>query len=179
LAKISHRDRVTFEVQTFMRVVFPMFNRFFNKDKKKTQEDDDASSKSQPDTGFANLTADKLKAVIASLTRAEAIFIKAGYRMEQLDVEFGNTTKLTPHFKQLESINQQQHDDLLAALEDQQLIKFILISLNKSSRMQSLFDNSELYYYGMEIDISSTPSVRTVFKRKESMAEVIPIKPDL
>ena len=40
--------------------------------------------------------------------------------------------------------------------------------------MQSLFDKSELYYYGMEIDISSIPSVRTIFKRKESIAEVIP-----
>ncbi len=153
-----------------------MFNRFFNKNK--TQEED-ASSKSQPATGFANLSADKLKAVIASLTKAETIFIKAGYRMEQLDVEFGNATKLTPYFKQLESISQQQHDDLLAVLEDQQLIKFILISLNKSSRMQSLFDNSELYYYGMEIDISSAPTVRTIFKRKDSVAEVLPIKPDL
>jgi len=156
-----------------------MFSRFFSKDNKKTPASDDASSNSGADSGFANLTAEKLKAIIVSLNEAEPVFAKAGYRIEQLDVEFGNNTKLTPHFKQLEAIDEQQQDALLATLADQQLIKFILISLNKSSRMQTLFENSDLYYYGMEIDISASPSVRTVFKRKDSMAEVIPIKPNL
>lgn len=154
-----------------------MFSRFFNKGRKKDQQNNQAASNTEPNSGFANLTAEKLKAVIASLNEAEPIFTRAGYRMEQLDVEFGENTKLTPHFKQLEPINEQQLEILLAELKDQQLIKFIIISLNKSSRMQSLFKNSQLYYYGMEIDISSFPSVRTVFKRKENMAEVIPIMP--
>ena len=97
--------------------------------------------------------------------------------MEQLDVEFGTSPKLTPHFKQQELISEEQHEELLSEIVDQQLIKFMLISLHKSARMQSLFDDSELYYYGMEIDISSVPSVRTIFKRKEQVAEVVAIKP--
>lgn len=155
-----------------------MFSRFFSKDSKKAPISDDSSSNSGADAGFANLNAEKLKAIIAILNEAEPVFAKAGYRIEQLDVEFGNNTKLTPHFKQLKAIDVEQQEALLATLADQQLIKFILISLNKSGRMQSLFDNSDLYYHGMEIDISASPSVRTVFKRKDSMAEVIPIKPN-
>ncbi len=156
-----------------------MFSRFFNKDSKKTQQKDDLSSKPGSNSLLSNLSSNKLKAIIVSLNDAESIFARAGYRMEQLDVEFGNEQKITPHFKQLEPVSEQQQDELLAELNDQQLIKFIIISLNKSGRMQSLFENSKLYYYGLEIDISSNPSVRTIFKRKDSMAEVIPIKPNL
>ncbi len=154
-----------------------MFSRFFNKDTKKAPHTDDLSSKPESDSLLSNLSSNKLKAIISSLNEAEPLFTRAGYRMEQLDVEFGAEQKITPHFKQLEPISQQHQDQLLAELNDQQLIKFIIISLNKSGRMQSLFENSELYYYGIEINISSNPSVRTIFKRKDSMAEVIPIKP--
>ncbi len=156
-----------------------MFSRFFNKDAKKAPHTDDPSSKAESDGHLPSLSSNKLKAIISSLNEAEPIFTRAGYRMEQLDVEFGIEQKITPHFKQLEPVSQQQQDELLAELSDQQLIKFIIISLNKSGRMQSLFENSELYYYGVEINISSNPSVRTIFKRKDSMAEVIPIKPGL
>ena len=156
-----------------------MFSRFFNKNPKKAPHKNDSSSKDGSDGLSSSLSSNKLKAIISSLNQAEPIFTRAGYRMEQLDVEFGIEQRITPHFKQLELVSQQKQDELLAELNDQQLIKFIIISLNKSGRMQSLFENSELYYYGVEIDISSNPSVRTIFKRKDSMAEVIPIKPNL
>lgn len=156
-----------------------MFSRFFNKEAKTAPNAADSSSKPESDGLLSSLSSDKLKAIILTLNEAEPIFTLAGYQMEQLDVEFGVEQKITPHFKQLEPVSQQQQDKLLAELGEQQLIKFIIISLNKSSRMQSLFENSELYYYGIEIDISSNPSVRTIFKRKDSVAEVIPIKPSM
>ncbi len=155
-----------------------MFDNFFKKDKKNAQAETSATSETQTDSAFTNLSADKLKAIILTLNEAEPVFIRAGYQMEQLDVEFGREPKLTPHFRKLQSVSEQQHDQILTELEDRQLIKFILISLNKSSRMQSIFEGSELYFYGMEIDISSVPTVRTIFKRKEPMAEVIPFKPE-
>ena len=134
------------------------------------------SSETEKDTNsMGNLSAEKLKSVIISLNNAEPFFQQAGYVLEQLDVEFGHEPKLTPHFKQQSVIDEQQQEQLLEQLADQQLIRFILISLFKSGRMQSLFDDSELYYYGMEIDISSVPSVRTIFRRKDAVAEVVPI----
>lgn len=152
-----------------------MFGRFFSKN---AQEENTTTEAPPPDGSqntLSNLSAEKLKSVIVSLNNAEPIFQAAGYIMEQLDVEFGSQPKLTPRFRQQAQINEAQQQEVLELVKEQQLIKFILISLFKSGRMQSLFEDSELYFYGMEIDISSIPSVRTVFRRKESIAEVIPL----
>lgn len=153
-----------------------MFDRFFNKNNTEQVVNSETAEPKKETNSMGNLSAEKLKSVIISLNNAESTFQKAGYILEQLDVEFGLEPKLTPHFRQQSVIDAQQQERLLEELADQQLIQFILISLFKSGRMQSLFDESELYYYGMEIDISSVPSVRTIFRRKETVAEVVPIK---
>jgi len=153
-----------------------MFSRFFSK--KTTSSPPEEEFQSADTATLPELSAEKLRAVIVSLNQAEPIFQRAGYIMEQLDVEFGKSPKLTPHFRRHQPISDEQHEQLLSEVEEQSLIKFMLISLHKSSRMQSLFDNSELYFYGMEIDISSAPSVRTIFKKKEQVAEVVKIKPE-
>ena len=136
-----------------------MLNKLFSKSSKRVPSEEEAS---EPNS-FTNLTAEKLKSVILSLNQADNIFQKAGYLMERLDVEFGQQPRLIPQFKQINLITDSEQDSLLSELEDQQLIKFILISLFKSARMQSLFDNSNMDFYGMEIDITSSPSVRTIF----------------
>ncbi|MEP1743674.1 MAG: hypothetical protein ABJI60_09205 [Kangiellaceae bacterium] len=153
-----------------------MFGRFFNKNNTEQATNTETVEPEKGNSSMGNLSAEKLKSVIISLNNAEPIFQQAGYILEQLDVEFGHEPKLTPHFKLQSVIEEQQQEQLLEQLADQQLIRFILISLFKSGRMQSLFDESELYYYGMEIDISSVPSVRTIFRRKDTVAEVVPIK---
>jgi len=153
-----------------------MFSRFFNKKGSNSSSQKDPAS-AESNNPLPGLSAEKLKAVIISINQAEPFFLRAGYMLEQLDVEFGNTPKLTPHFKRLESVSEDEFEKILAQLEDQPLNKFMLISLHKSARMQSLFVDSELYFYGIEIDISSSPSVRTIFKRKESIAEVVAMKP--
>lgn len=148
-----------------------MFSKYFNKKGEKDSDNDskkvNSGSDSELGKPLTNLTATQLKGIIASLNNAGPVFEKAGYRIEQLDVEFGISPKLTPYFKQLKSITHQRHNEILAEIEGQQLIKFILISLAKSARMQSILEGSELYYYGMQMDISSQPTVRTIFKRVE------------
>jgi hypothetical protein len=152
-----------------------MFGHFFKKNNTEQAVDSEQVESDKDTNTMGNLSAEKLKSVIISLNNAEPIFQQAGYILEQLDVEFGHEPKLTPSFRQHSVIKEQQQEQLLEKLADQQLIRFILISLFKSGRMQSLFDESELYYYGMQIDISSVPSVRTIFRRKDAVAEVIPI----
>ena len=152
-----------------------MFSRFLKKAKKPSQSAQQ-STKSGAAQGFPRLTTGKIKEVIISLNEAESIFERAGYHLQQMKVEFGNTPKLIPHFKQLNQIDEDEQDALLAEVEDKPLIRFVLISLFKSSQMQSLFDNSALYFYGMEIDISGSPCVRTIFKRKQTTTKVFPLK---
>ncbi len=154
-----------------------MFGQFFKKGKQKVADKEEPTQSSASGSSFSNLNAEKLKAVIISLNQAEPIFEKAGYMMEKLTVEFGHESKLTPQFKRINLISEDEQNELLASLEDKQLIKFVIISLYKSSKIQSLFKDSALFYYGMEIDISSVPSVKTIFKRKETNPNVIPFPP--
>ena len=163
-----------YNLLNYVGFVVTMFSRFFNKNNSEQSSQSEQHQNGETQSSFGNLSAEKLKSVIISLNEAEKTFLAAGFIMEQLDVEFGSQPKLTPHFRQHAQVTESVQEEILEQTQEQQLIRFILISLFKSARMQSLFEHSELYFYGMEIDISSVPCVRTIFRRKESVAEVIP-----
>ncbi|TQV86384.1 hypothetical protein [Aliikangiella coralliicola] len=153
-----------------------MIKEIFEHIKRRFEHDSDQPESPASDTSsLTQLTTEKIKALIADLNNAQPIFTEAGFIMEQLDIEIGLIPKLTPHFRQLKEISKQEEDQLLNQLNDRRLIKFILISLFKSSRMKSLLENADMYFHGIEIDITATPSVRTVFKREHSVAETYDI----
>ncbi|MDQ7049238.1 MAG: hypothetical protein Q9M92_06730 [Enterobacterales bacterium] len=155
-----------------------MLGRFFEKQKKHgsaaKQRESDRGDQS-PFSRLNDLSSEKIKSIIITLNQAEPIFDKAGYCMQQLDVVFGLEPKLTGHFKKIKDVNQADYEALIAQLEENQLIRFILISLHKSERINKLFSDSDLEYYGMTIDIAAQPSVTSIFKKIESRAKIIPI----
>lgn len=155
-----------------------MLGRFFVKQKKQGSADKQRQSDRSEQTPFSrlnDLSSEKIKSIIITLNQAKPIFETAGYSMERLDVVFGLEPKLTGHFKKVKEIGQQEYEEVIAQLEENQLIRFILISLHKSEKMNKLFDNSDLEYYGMTIDIASKPSVTSIFKKTENRAKIIPI----
>ncbi len=155
-----------------------MFGRFFAKQNKPSSKTGQGDSDQVDQTSFNrlnDLSSEKIKSIIVTLNLAQPTFEKAGYTMEQLDVVFGLEPKLTAHFKKINAIELATFEDIIQQLADNQLIRFILISLHKSERMNLLFEDSDLDYYGIAIDISSKPSVTSIFKKIESRAEIIPI----
>jgi len=112
------------------------------------------------------LSSEKIKAVVADLTSANQIFKEAGFLMEQLEIEVGLVPKITPQFKQTKEISSEEEAQLLEQLNQKQMIKFVLLSLFKSSKMKKLLEGSEMYFYGIEIEITTAPAVKTIFKRK-------------
>jgi len=126
----------------------------------------DPLSTDDTNSPITQLTTDKLKAIVADLTNAEPIFTEAGFVMEQLEVEVGLLPKIIPQFVQTKKISPQMEADILEQLNDRKLLQFVLQSLFKSSRMEALMETTDLALFGIEIEISAPPSVRTIFRRR-------------
>ena len=127
----------------------------------------DSSEEVDPNSPITQFTTDKIKAVVAELANAKPTFLAAGFSMEQLEVEVGLIPKVSPQFVQFEKISREKESELLNQLEGQKLLKFVLQSLFKSSRMDALMESTELSLHAIEIDVSVPPSVRTIFKRQQ------------
>ena len=144
-----------------------MIKDLFEQLKKKvdpsTNESDAAEDTNSPIT---QLTTEKIKAIVADLNSAGPIFSEAGFVMEQLEVEVGLLPKIIPQFLQIKKVSPEIETQLLQQLDDRKLLKFILQSLFKSSRMEALMEHTDLSLYGIEIEISAPPSVRTIFRRQ-------------
>jgi hypothetical protein len=147
-----------------------MLKGLFSKSNKETPKNDVQNSSNSSGT---ILSSDKIKAVVADLTSANQLFKDAGFLMEQLEIEVGLVPKITPQFKQTKEITLEEENTILQALTDRNMIKFVLISLFKSSKMKALMEGTELYFYGIEIEITSAPAVKTIFKRKYSADDTL------
>jgi hypothetical protein len=117
---------------------------------------------------FTELGMEKLKAVIAEVTSAFPLFERAGFAVEEVQVEIGLTPKLMPRFKHTHTLPQEVQQQLLAEASDKKLVKFMLISLFKSVNMQNLIQDPKLKLYGIEIDLTAVPSVRGIFRSVNS-----------
>ena len=143
-----------------------LFEQLKNKiDSNSHTESESDSASSSP---VSQLTTEKIKAIVADLSSAEPIFKEAGFIMEQLEIEIGLIPKVTPQFLQLKKVSVELENELLQRLNDRQLLKFILQSLFKSSRMNALLESTDLSIHAIEIDISAPPSVRTIFRRQHT-----------
>jgi len=145
-----------------------MLKGLFSKSNKSPQDNNINSSGESADNSGTLLSSDKIKAVIADLTNANQYFKDAGFLMEQLEIEVGLVPKVTPQFKQTKEISKDEENAILEQLVDRNMIKFVLISLFKSSKMKALMEGTELCFYGIQIEITSAPTVKTIFKRKYS-----------
>lgn len=139
-----------------------LFEQLKNKMENGHSKDSDSSEASP----VSQLTTEKIKAIVADLSSAEPIFKQAGFIMEQLEIDIGLIPKVTPQFLQVNKVSAEEEADLLQQLNDRKLLRFILQSLFKSSRMNALMESTDLSIHAIEIDITAPPSVRTIFKRQ-------------
>ncbi len=151
------------------RNIFKHFSR-----KSKQEEPSHSESQEQPKM-FADLGMEKLKAVIDEVTSSFSIFEKAGFEVEEVQVEIGVAPKLIPRFKHLRDISITDQEALIEEAGDRKLVKFMLISLFKSSKMKKLIKDPKLEFHAIEIDLTAVPSVRGIFKAIRNSEKVIRI----
>lgn len=148
-----------------------MLNQLLSLFRKKPSLNEDAvrEEATQPETAATNLNSDRIRAVIAELNQADAIFQEAGFLMQTLQVEIGVTPKVIPRFVQLSALSETEENALLERFEAQTkssgIIKFVLISLFKASKMKALMQSTPFIFCGIEIDITTAPTVKAFFER--------------
>ena len=158
---------------SLLPVGIKMLKGLFSKSNKNTPDNNVENSADTLNTSGTLLSSDKIKAVVADLTSANQLFKDAGFLMEQLEIEVGSVPKIIPQFKQTKEISKEEESTVLEQLVDRNMIKFVLISLFKSSKMKAMMEGTELYFYGIEIEITSAPAVKTIFKRKHSLNDAL------
>lgn len=129
-----------------------------------------------PTGGFSELGVEKLKAVISEVTNAFPLFEKAGFEIEEVQVEIGIAPKLMPRFRHVKDISVSDQEAILEEVKDKQLIKFMLISLFKSSKMKNLIQDPKLNFHAIEIDLTAVPSVRGIFKAVTHSDRIVRLK---
>lgn len=150
-----------------------LFNKISSQFKAEPTEPSEQGHPDEAKKMWGELGADKLKAVISEVTAAFPLFEKAGYRIEEVQVEIGVMPKLMPRFSLVKEIDIAEQEALLKEAEDKKLVKFMLISLFKSTKMKNLIQDPKLEFHAIEIDLTAVPSVRGIFKSIENTDNVV------
>ncbi|NVJ62052.1 MAG: hypothetical protein HWE27_16800 [Gammaproteobacteria bacterium] len=132
---------------------------------------DTSGESSGPTLGDVGM--DKLKAVIAEVTGAFPLFEKAGFEVEEVQVEIGLAPKLMPRFRHVKTIAPAEQEALIAEAGNKKLVKFMLISLFKSLKMNNLINDPKLDFHAIEIDLTAVPSVRGIFKAVSNSDKIV------
>lgn len=143
-----------------------MLKNLFKKKSSNDSSESNITSNTETET-HGHLDSNKIKALVAELTQADELFKNAGFLFKQLEIEIGLSSKINCGFKQFKSFDSESENKILSQIDSKSIIYFVLLSLFKSTRMQSMLNDSELVFDGVEIEISNPPSVKTIFKRKE------------
>ena len=160
-----------------LKKLFNKFSSYFSVEDNMTN-----NTSSQPEGGDSaeslNETAiEKLKAIIQEVTTEFPLFERAGFVVEEVQVEIGAVPKLMPRFKITRELSSQEQEDFLQEVADKKLIKFMLLSLFKASRMKNLIQDPGLEFCAIEIDLAAMPVVRGIYRLPPKSANIIRISP--
>lgn len=151
------------------------FKSFFNRLTGQAQSTTDSEQSTAPSGGFGELGVEKLKAVINEVTAAFPLFERAGFAIDEVQVEIGLAPKLMPRFRHVKDISVEEQQAIIDEASSKQLIQFMLISLFKSSKMKNLIQDPKLDFHAIEIDLTATPSVRGIFKAVSHSERIVRI----
>ncbi len=143
------------------------------------QPEDSTKSTSDESSGntplFDELGVTKLKAVVSEIYDALPLFERAGFVVDELQLEIGVSSKFMPRFKIMYEVDDKTQQALIAEASDKKLIKFVLISLFKACHMQHLLKDPNLKFYAIEIDLTDVPAVRGIYKRVSNPDNIVSI----
>ncbi len=141
-----------------------LFN-IFRTPTEESAEQAPATSEKTDNSADNALSTDKIKAIVAEINAHTDNFQAAGFVMESIDIEIGIKSSITPHFKQVEELTDEEQDKVIADIGESSLIQFVVMSLFRSTKMGGLFENTNMKFHRVAIDITATPSVKTTFIR--------------
>ena len=107
---------------------------------------------------------DSVNKVLDELNMATPSLKKAGYQLEEIEIEIGVPPKLIPRF----GICQQQSgsdEQIAEELKTNRIGKNILKGLNAASSLQSKLKMSDMEFSHIEIEIGVVPTVKLSYRQ--------------
>ena len=113
-----------------------------------------------------DMASEKIFALIEDFNQSLPVLKKAGYELEELELELGIPPKLIPHFK----YDQEKNSDvelLLNELQGNGLGTNLMKALLKAGQFQRKIKFKDMGFSHVEIELSVIPSVRLSYKAKD------------
>lgn len=108
---------------------------------------------------------DKLQEQLEHLSQAMPIVEEAGWQVMKLDVSLVPTPKLVPHFQQIEPLDRERVDRVIAEHPEKKLLKPLLMALVKSCQIRDAIQLKELTFSAVAIEAGMPPGVKLIFTR--------------
>ena len=113
-----------------------------------------------------DMASEKIFALIEDFNRSLPVLSKAGYELEELELELGISPKLIPHFKYDEE-KDPNVESLLNELQGNGLGLNLMKALLKAGQFQRKIKFKEMRFSHVEIELSVIPSVRLSYRSKD------------
>ncbi|MDC2963596.1 hypothetical protein OA067_01675 [Gammaproteobacteria bacterium] len=113
-----------------------------------------------------DMASEKIFALIEDFNQSLPVLSKAGYELEELELELGIPPKLIPHFKYDEE-KDSDVESLLNELQGNGLGINLMKALITAGRFQRKIKFKEMQFSHVEIELSVIPSVRLSYKSKD------------
>ena len=113
-----------------------------------------------------DIASEKIFGLIEDFNQSLPILSKAGYELEELELELGIPPKLIPHFKYEEA----QESDAKLALNELQgngLGTNLMKALLKAGQFQRKIKLKDMQFSHVEIELSVIPAVRLSYRAKK------------
>ena len=113
-----------------------------------------------------DIASEKIFGLIEDFNQSLPILSKAGYELEELELELGIPPKLIPHFKYEET----QESDAKLALNELQgngLGTNLMKALLKAGQFQRKIKLKDMQFSHVEIELSVIPAVRLSYRAKK------------
>ena len=113
-----------------------------------------------------DMASEKIFALIEDFNQSLPVLSKAGYELEELELELGISPKLIPHFKYDEE-KDSNLESLQDELQENGLGTNLMKALLKAGQFQRKIKFKEMRFSHVEIELSVIPSVRLSYKSED------------
>ena len=115
-----------------------------------------------------DIASEKIFALIEDFNQSLPILSKAGYELEELELELGIPPKLIPHFK-YEETTDSDAELALIELQGNGLGTNLMKALLKAGQFQKKITLKDMKFSHVEIELSVLPAVRLSYRAKNEL----------
>ncbi len=106
---------------------------------------------------------DKVVDIANQFHSALPAFEKAGFKLQNLEIEVGISPKIIPHFMIVEQPSEEEKKQAIKEIQSNRLMKPVMDALLKASYLHRHIKIGDLPFIGLEVHFAIVPTVRLIF----------------